>query len=71
MARTLRRTGRDGKEDYTITGVRSWANREARWARKQTNRKARNRTREILATTVDHDAMVDPRPVSTSGWITH
>ena len=61
MARTTRRT----------ENVRSYYSREAKWARKMTNRKARNQTNEVLRAVTDLDAMLDPRPRSTGGWITH
>ena len=71
MSRTTRKTGRDGRSDFAIKGVRSLYAREKKWARKQTNRKARNQTVEVLHVTEDYDEMIDPRPRSTGGWITH
>lgn len=51
--------------------TRSVYSRERKWARKQTNRKARGRAREALATMTDPDAIVIDRNPSTGGWITH
>jgi hypothetical protein len=76
MARTTRRNkdnrGRELCGDaQQAAGVRPWYRREAKFARKQTNRAVRNANREVLATTADHDAMIDPRPRRTGGWLTH
>lgn len=71
MARTIRKTGRDGKLDTSITGVRPWHRRESKWARKATNRTIRNSTRAALATVTDHDDLIVPSHTRTGGWISH
>lgn len=71
MARTRRKTGRDGHIDFELKGVRSFYSREAKWARKMTNRRARHAGNAALRDSVDFDAMADMRNRSTGGWITH
>lgn len=61
MSRTVRRT----------KNVRSWYSREAKWARKHTNRQNRNTARQIIKTMRDPDETVVPDPPSTGGWVTH
>lgn len=53
------------------TETRSFYSRERKWARKSTNRKNRNATREALRTIDDPDTVIVERPPSTGGWITH
>lgn len=64
MSRTIRKPI-DGP------GVRPWYQREAAWARKSTNRSARNKARQALRTMTDPDEVVIDDNRSTGGWITH
>lgn len=61
MSRTERRT----------TNVRKWYSREAKWARKSTNRQNRNRTNGALRTMRDAEEVITDKPRHTGGWITH
>ena len=71
MARTYRTKSyqRDGK-GYNDTNGRSWYTREARWARKMTNRKVRRDTAAFIRH-ADPDEKLDPRPATTRGRKTH
>lgn len=71
MARTYRTRShqRDGK-GYNDTNSKPWYTRESRPNRKATNRKARRDTAAFIHH-ADPDATLDPRPVSTGGWLTH
>lgn len=71
MSRTIRKNGRDGREDHTITGVRPWHRRERKHARKETSRQLRNDTRAALDTLADPDATPFPVHRRTGGWLTH
>lgn len=72
MSRTRKR-GYDkrGKLLRMSISTRSvWA-RERKWARKMTNRKARNRAAQALRTIDDPDELVIDRSPRTEGWITY
>lgn len=73
MARTRKRgyDSRGNLDPEQRPEVRSFWARERKWARKQTNRAARNAADEKLRTMTDpEDVVIDDNP-STGGWITH
>lgn len=71
MARTVKK-GYDDKGNLVFDGTtRPYYSRERKWARKSTNRKNRNVTKETLRTITDFEEVVVVDPPSTGGWITH
>lgn len=70
MARTFRTTTdqRDGQHFWDPQT--HYYRKEAGWVRKMTNRKARRGAAAFIHH-ADPEATLDPRPVSTGGWLTH
>lgn len=71
MARTIKK-GYNSKGNIVHDGTtRAWFSRERKWARKQTNRKARGIEAEAMRTFADPEDTVLPKRPSTGGWISH